>query len=395
MIRTLRRKVISMTMLLITVLLAAVLIGVFLFSRNAVIQNSQQQLEQALLTSELLPLQPGGETTSFPCFIADVLPDGSVRISGSHYYDLQNSDTLLSIIQDCLAQKTDRGVLRSYHLRYYRQDGLLSVRIAFMDSSFEQSILRSMAMTIVLIGLAALLVLFLCSYWLSGLIIRPVQQSWDAQRRFLSDASHELKTPLTVILSSAELLKESVPDKNSYVDNICTESRRMKRLVEDMLFLSRMENLPDREMTLLDLSELACELAMRFEPVAFEAGHPLQDQIESGITVRGDRERLYQALGALLDNAVKYAAPHTPVRFSLNRAGKNACVLVENEGTPIPPEQQAHLFERFYRVDASRSQKEGFGLGLAIARSAAQLHKGTLRCESDLHSTRFYLTLPL
>lgn len=396
MIRTLRWKVVGMNMLLIAVVLCAVLTGVFFSQRRNMAVSSQRTLEQALDSGGRFgPQRPGSQDSSQPYFVADVLSDGKVLLSGSDYFDLDDDETLLDIINDALEQESDSGVLEEYHLRYCRRVTPMGSRVAFADSGQDAATLRTLAVTLALGGLGALVVLFGCSYLLSGLITRPVERAWEAQRRFLSDASHELKTPLTVILSSAELLKASGGDEDGYVDNIAAEGKRMKSLVDSMLTLSRLEYLPQTAAEPVDLTDLSEEAAMRFAPVAFEAGHMLSDSVAENVTVTGDREKLTQALGVLLDNAIKYAAPGTPIDLEVTKNGNKAVVKVENRGEPIPSEKVAHLFDRFYRADESRTGANGFGLGLAIAQNIAQAHRGTLRCESDEVSTRFYLTLPL
>lgn len=274
----------------------------------------------------------------------------------------------------------------------------LTTRIAFTDSSGEQSTLRQLLRSSLLLGLGALAVLFGFSHLLSGLAVRPVERAWNEQQRFVSDASHELKTPLTVILSSSDLLaqEESPTKRAQYLDNIRAESQRMRRLVEGMLTLARGDS--GRAKTPMEpvaLSELANETAMSFEPVAFEAGHPLEYELAENLTVRGRADELRQVLAILLDNAVKYAPAGTPVRLTLRESGRDAALEVENPGDPIPPEQLAHLFDRFYRADASRSDHEGFGLGLSIAQSIVTAHRGTIRCRSDAQGTCFTVTLPL
>ena len=248
-----------------------------------------------------------------------------------------------------------------------------------------------------LIGLAAFAALFGFSYLLSGLITRPVEKAWQEQQRFLSDASHELKTPLTVILSSADLLAQSAEgQEQGYVDNIRSESRRMKKLVESMLTLARADDGGHKLVFApLDWSDVVTDTALLFEPVAFEAGRELLYSIDEGLRVSGDADKLRQLVGILLDNAIKYAPEHTPIRLTLAAEEKNARLTVENGGQPIPPEVVAHLFDRFYRADSARSGPEGFGLGLSIAQSIAREHQGAIRCESDSRSTRFIVTLPL
>ena len=388
MIRKLRWKITSVTLLVAALVLAAVFAGVYLFSRNNIAESYEYQLRQAVVS--------GASEARVPCFVAEVLPSGTVRVSGSNYYDLQDEDTLLPLVTEALSADADSGVLAAWHMRYLRTTGALTVRIAFMDSTFEQATLRSLVRTCLLIGAAALLVLFGLSWLLSGFVTRPVARTWQNQQQFLSDASHELKTPLTVILSSADLLKTSAqPEQRQYVDNISVESRRMKALVEDMLTLSRTESGRAAPFAPLDLSDLVTDAALRFEPVAFEAGHPLQYDIQNGAALSGDRQQLDQLLDILLDNAVKYAAKDAPIRLTLDISGRNAVLAVENPGEPIPPDKLPHLFDRFYRVDDARTGAGGFGLGLAIARQIVRRHKGTITAASDARATRFTVTLPL
>ena len=388
MIRRLRWKITGVTLLVSALVLTAVFACVYLFSRNNIAQSYEYQLRQAVVS--------GTSEARVPCFVAEVLPSGTVRVSGSNYYDLQDEDTLLPLVTAALSADADSGVLPAQHMRYFRLEGALTVRIAFMDSTFEQATLRSLVRVCLLIGAAALLVLFGLSWLLSGFVTRPVARTWQNQQQFLSDASHELKTPLTVILSSADLLKTSAqPEQRQYVDNISVESRRMKALVEDMLTLSRTESGRAAPFAPLDLSDLVTDAALRFEPVAFEAGHPLQYDIQNGASLSGDRQQLDQLLDILLDNAVKYAAKDAPIRLTLDISGKNAVLAVENPGDPIPPDKLPHIFDRFYRVDDARTGAGGFGLGLAIAQQIVRRHKGAITAASDARATRFTVTLPL
>ena len=388
MIRKLRWKITGVTLLVAALVLTAVFACVYLFSRNNIAESYEYQLRQAVVS--------GTSEARVPCFVAEVLPSGTVRVSGSNYYDLQDEDTLLPLVTAALSADADSGVLRTQHMRYFRLEGALTVRIAFMDSTFEQATLRALVRVCLLIGAAALLVLFGLSWLLSGFVTRPVARTWQNQQQFLSDASHELKTPLTVILSSADLLKTSAqPEQRQYVDNISVESRRMKALVEDMLTLSRTESGRAAPFEPLDLSDLVTDAALRFEPVAFEAGHPLQYDIQNGASLSGDRQQLDQLLDILLDNAVKYAAKDAPIRLTLDISGKNAVLAVENPGEPIPPDKLPHIFDRFYRVDDARTGAGGFGLGLAIAQQIVRRHKGAITAASDARATRFTVTLPL
>ena len=328
MIKRLRWKMVGINMAIVTAVLLTVFASVFFISRAGLVRESTLALEEALQTGTYDPLTPGQAAGSRPCFVAVVYDGGTVRVSGSSYYRFDDEQTLLAIIQDCLDQTDDEGVLRDYQLRYLRVQTPLTTRIAFTDSSGEQSTLRQLLRSSLLLGLGALAVLFGFSYLLSGLAVRPVERAWNEQQRFVSDASHELKTPLTVILSSSDLLaqEESPTKRAQYLDNIRAESQRMRRLVEGMLTLARGDS--GRAKTTMEpvaLSELANETAMSFEPVAFEAGHPLEYELAENLTVRGRADELRQVLAILLDNAVKYAAVGTSIRLLLRRPRARPC----------------------------------------------------------------------
>lgn len=395
MIRHLRWKVVATNMLLISLVLLAVFAAVVLISRDNYRKSVQQQLYQALESGDYGSRQPGAE--GIPCFVAEVYASGMARVAGNSYYDLSDQSQLAAIVTEALAQEEDTGLLADFHLRYLRKTGYTSTLIAFTDTTLESTTMRSMAAVCSLAGSAALLVLFLCSYLLSGVVTRPVGAAWAQQEQFLSDASHELKTPLTVILSSAELLNQSaLPEQAVYIDNIREESRRMKLLVEDMLTLSRTQrsagSLPEQT---ADLSEAAMTAALRFEPVAFEAGKRLEYDIAPELPVRGDGGKLGQALAALLDNAVKYSAGGTDIRLTAEKQGRFAVVTVADSGPDIPADKLPHIFDRFYRADEARTDGDSFGLGLPIAKAIIDAHRGTLRCESGGGVTRFIITLPL
>jgi len=289
-------------------------------------------------------------------------------------------------------------VLDGYQLRYLRQENGLYQRIAFVDMSMETSMLRRMMGPYVGIAAISLLLLLAISILLSCWVTRPVAKAWTQQRQFLSDASHELKTPLTVILSNAELLEgaalEERPER--WRSNIHSEAVRMKTLVEEMLTLARADNMVRQaSFAEVSFSDIAAACALAFEPVAFEAGKPLEYAGSGDILLHGDPDKLHRLTAILLDYAIKYGAEGSPIRMTLEKTDRQARLTVSNAGTPLPQEQLDRLFERFYRADPSRGEQRGFGLGLSIAQSIVQEHHGLIRAESDAFATRFTVTLPL
>ena len=404
MIRKLRWQFVAACMGLIAAVLAIVFGCVWASAQNALEHSSHMALEQALSRrgGDLLPgfRQNGGDDqVLLPYFTVQVWGT-TVYVTGGTYSGLEDTDALTAILTDCLSQEADEGSLPGYALRYLRQDDGLYTQIAFVDISLETAALRQMMASYLRIGLLSLLLLAGASFLLSLRVTRPVERAWRQQRQFFSDASHELKTPLTVILSNAEMLETSdLPERESrWRDNILSESRQMKTLVEEMLALSRTED-AQRKPTVadVDLSDLSEDCALAFEPVAFEAGKPLSWDVTPALTVSGDGEKLRHLLSILLDNAAKYGAAGEGIVLSLRAERSQAILSVANGsgGHPIPPEELPRLFERFYRADASRGEQSGFGLGLPIAQAIAKEHHGALRAERDEQATRFTFTLPL
>ena len=395
MIRKLRLKIVGFSVVTVAVVLVSALVILALSTRSQMAQSSEARLYEALegkLDKSELPGSSG-----LPCFVAEVYSGGTIRLSGSSYYNLQDEEMVLHIVQAALEREDDSGVLGDYSLRYLRRIGVVSVRIDFTDCTMEQATMRSLLLRSGLVALAALAVLAGLSYCLAGLVVGPVKRAWQEQKQFVSDASHELKTPLTVILSSSELAAEEqdVQRTKQYVEGIHAESLRMKALVEDMLTLARTESGTRPETEAVDLSDTVLESVLAFEPVAFESGRELVYDIQPELTVMGSGVQLRRLTDILLDNAVKYAAEGTPVRLLLRQEGRCAALRVENRGETIPAEKLRHIFDRFYRADESRSGGEGFGLGLAIAQSIAQSHGGSIGCASEEGVTRFTVTLPL
>ncbi len=401
MIRKLRLKFVAICMVLITAVLAVVLLSVY-FAMQRSIQDLSRQLlyrviqQSASHRSEIAISLDRDRLVYLPYFTVDVW-GATAYVTGGTYGDLENTAELAAILKDCLGQNQREGVVQAYHLRYLRQDNGLYEKLAFADMSMEQAMLREMMGSYLVIGAAALLLLLGVAVLLSWWATRPVERAWRQQRQFLSDASHELKTPLTVILSNAEMLGASPLEERParWADNIRSESRRMKSLVEQMLTLARADNMsPAAVFGEVSLSEIAEDCALAFEPVAFEAGKPLEYRLPERLLVPGDGEKLRQLVSILLDNAIKYGAPGGAVALSLEKRERQAVLAVSNPGE-IPAGQLPRLFERFYRADSSRGEQSGFGLGLSIAAAVAREHRGTLRAESAGGTTRFIFTMPL
>ena len=403
MIRKLRWKFVAVCMGLVALVLSAVFGAAYHAVRQNIEDLSRQMLYQVLREDSgrgAVPnptIEIGGDRVLLPYFTVNIWGD-TAYITGGTYADLENTDTLRDILSQCLEQGAAEGTVSEYHLRYLSMDNGLYRKLAFVDMSMEQAVLRRLVRSYLLIALGAMLVLLGIAAAASRWVTRPVEKAWKQQRQFLSDASHELKTPLTVILSNAELLEGAgLAEKPAWWSgNIHTEAEQMRTLVEQMLTLARADNgVRPAAMEPLNLSDVATDCVLAFEPVAFEAGHVLDYDIVPSLPVRGDGAKLGQALAVLLDNAVKYAAPGTPIRLTAVRQGSRAVVSVTDQGPDIPSDKLPRIFDRFYRADDARTDGDSFGLGLPIAKAIVDAHRGVLRCDSSGGVTTFSISLPL
>lgn len=321
-----------------------------------------------------------------------------------------------SISQDVLEQAGEQlagadegfGSLSDLGLFYMKRQAGGVMYLAFADMG-SASGWRALAATLAVVEVAALAVFLVISLFFSRWALRPVARAWTQQRRFVADASHDLKTPLTVILANTSIALEhperSVASQGQWLESTQHEAEAMQGLVGDLLTLAKMDEeeaaaqsgTARPALEEVDLSDVIEGETLQFESVAFERGVKLGSQVEPGIKLRGNEQRLRRLAGTLIDNACKYVDDGGAVDVALSRAGKQAKLEVRNTGAPISPEDLPHVFDRFYRADKARTGGAGgHGLGLAIARAIAEEHGGTLTAAStQAEGTAFTATLPL
>ena len=240
---------------------------------------------------------------------------------------------------------------------------------------------------------------FILSYFLAGIAIKPTERVWDEQKRFIQDASHDLKTPITVILANTEIVEahseDRVRDVTGWLESTKDEAERMKRLVQSMLELAKTDDLSEPlEIYDVDVSDLIEQTALQMEPLAFEKQINVETHIEPQLIAKSNGDSFTRIVHVLIDNGLKYAAKDTTLRISLTRERRGICFSVHNDGSFIKAEDIPHIFERFYRSDKARG-KGGFGLGLSIAKSLCDKMKAEISCESSEEvGTTFTVTLP-
>ena len=260
--------------------------------------------------------------------------------------------------------------------------------------------MRNLIRNCMLIALLSFLVFLVIAIFFARWAVKPVEDAWIQQRQFVSDASHELKTPLTVILTDAEMLKSRNLDeaqKKQFAENIYTMSHQMRGLVDSLLQLARVDNgaIQKQPHEIIDLSKMISDEILTFEVLFFEKGLMLTENVQEGISIKGSRQHIKQAIEILLDNAQKYSDPKGTVTVSLEKSGSHKCLIsVADPGEQISEEDLKNIFKRFYRIDEARAMNHSYGLGLSIAQNIVTEHKGRIWAESKDGINTFKIELP-
>ena len=399
MIRRLRVKFICINMAIVTVMMLAILGMLLHFTRNDLEQQSIRVM-QSVMEDRAYPSRPGKfpRQAQLPYFYVSVNTLGELSASFGGYYDLTDTEAIQQIITLALNSDDQTGILKDYSLRFQKRTTPFGQTIVFVDMSSELTTMRSLTNTCVIIGVLGFAVFLGLSFLLARWAVKPVETAWNQQRQFVADASHELKTPLTVILTNAELLQEPEYDEQArsrFVDSIMTMSHQMRGLVESLLELARVDNGGQNMVfSRLNFSELVSDALLPFEPVYFEKGLTLESNVEENLFVKGSQQHLKQVADILLDNAAKYASADSTVRVILRRQGSHCLLSVASAGDAISKEDLKNIFKRFYRMDKARSMNHSYGLGLSIADSIVGKHGGKIWAESADGVNTFFVQLP-
>ncbi|MDD6155633.1 MAG: HAMP domain-containing sensor histidine kinase [Lachnospiraceae bacterium] len=305
-----------------------------------------------------------------------------------------NTDKIAAISQDeakvCAKELYDHnkegGFWGNYKYIRTKSDSAASAGCLyiFLDCTRELETFRSFLFASVGISLLGLVMVFLLVLFFSRLILRPVEESYSKQKRFITDASHEIKTPLTIIDANIEVM-EMENGENEWSLSIRNQIKRLTDLTNQLVFLSRMEE-EQNHLTMLDfsLSDMVDEVTSPYVALALTKQKEFSYNIAPNVATCGDEAALRQMLSLLLDNAMKYSNPGGKIHLALKQDGKNKIITLWNTTNLITPGRQDALFERFYRPDSSRSTKTGgHGIGLSVAQAIVLAHKGKITAYSE------------
>ena len=313
-------------------------------------------------------------------FLIVTIPESGLPVADMSESSALSEEDAVDLAARILEKGRESGYLDDY--RYSVRDTEAGTRVYVLDCAAERHANRSLLLISCLVGLGGLLLALVFVMRMSKKAIWPLEESMDRQKRFITDAGHELKTPLAVIGTNMEILSMDI-GKNEWVEGTQGQLRRLRKLVANLISLSRLEeDREELELQFFNLSETAMECADSFTGMAELAGKTLETEIQPDLTIQGDVMTLGQLLTILCDNAVKYAQGEAPIQVRLYASGKRVIFETENDWNhSLAPEELDHLFDRFYRGDAARSREgtqTGYGLGLSIAQAIAEKNHAKL-----------------
>ncbi len=400
MLKALRRKFVLVSMVLVFIIITIVLFAGIIFTNIHFKRDYETAVQRELaldirrqpryLFKTNLPLPgqpPQRERITF-----SAVKKGDTWELMTPWMQI-DSDTILTLCARAEEANNKTGFWADIGIAYSKQEG----RIAFANMQNEYSQLKNSRLIWTLVYIGSLGLFFLLSLLLSSRALKPAELAWEQQQRFISDASHELKTPLTVILANLDIM-ENEQGSNQWLSAAKTEGLMMKKLIENLLFLARSDEMREPvEHEPLNLSDLVSEMSLAFEAPAYEKNLTIDTDILPNQTIKGDEDLLRQLMSILLDNAVKYTPEGGEIKISLKKNQDKLILTVYNSKVYIAKEQQEKLFDRFYRIDKARSKPEGgYGLGLSIAAEIARQHGANLRVSSLQDSgTSFIMSIPV
>ena len=400
MIRKLRIKFVCVIMAIVMLMLSGIMGMTLYFTR----QNMQMQSINMMRAIAASPFQQGNlgkpseEQVRLPFFTVQISNRGELIAASGGYFDLSDREFIQEIVNAALSSQEESGVLKEHDLRYLKAHSPMGLTVVFSDTKTETTTLRNLFTICLMVFLGATVVFLGISILLSHWVIKPVETAWNQQRQFVADASHELKTPLSVIMANAELIQNEdtgEEDRKNFSRNILAMTYQMRSLVENMLEMARVDNGTQKiKFSPLDFSQLVSDAVLSFQMLYEEKGLGLRCAAGEGITVSGSEQHLYQVMDVLLDNALKYSSEGGMVTVDLVPGSRVCTLAVTSPGEPISREDLKNIFKRFYRADKARAMNGSYGLGLSIAEAIVTAHKGKIWAESQGGCNTFLVQLP-
>lgn len=398
MIGKLRKRIFGIIQISLSIVVIAVVIIFARFSYKNTITSSIMVMDRMEGRSENRaekPREPGEPKSMEDQFSISI--DGVYKFSVNNNKITRESSNEINdeIRSDALLvskKKSEEGYIDSYIYKV-RKVGNGEIEVTLMENESAISRLKLTIVWAVIIGIIGVLVIAIIAKQIAKIIVKPVEESFEKQKQFISDASHELKTPLAVIEANADVLSDKVGN-SKWITYIQNEVQSMNKLVNDLLVLAKMENTRNISYQKFDLSKEVNMSVSVFESMIYEKNIKIETNIDDGIGFYGEKEDIKQIVSILLDNAIKHTEENKKIIVNVYKDKSDIEIEVKNQGLPIPEEEKEKIFERFYRVDKARNRSEKrYGLGLAIAKEIVEKYHGTIGVNSKEGFTSFIVKL--
>ncbi len=397
MIKKLKLRFILLSMTALLVLLAVIVTGMNIISYSAVTSEADEVVKILSHNKGRFPEPRDKEQPPVPPHMSPEIPyesryfwvlidvDGNIiQTETSKIASVSTSDAI-DFAKTIYSENNEKGFIKSYRYQVYKEQN--GFRITFLDCSHDLRSFRSFVTASIVMSIVGYVIVFFVIFFFSGKILAPVAESYDKQKRFITDAGHEIKTPLTIISANADVLEMEFGE-NECISDIQEQTKRLAALTSDLVYLSRMEEeaeyIPTNE---INMSEIILETIHSFNAPAKKRNVQLFCNVQPLLMVKGEQKAMRQLITVLIDNAIKYSPIGGIVSVDFRKDGKTHTLSIVNSTEhKLDQSELSLLFDRFYRPDLSRSSETGgHGVGLSIAKAIVTAHKGKIEalCPND------------
>lgn len=391
MIKRLRIKLIAVSMLSVIIVLGAIVTAMNVINYSRMIKNADNMI--SILEKKTDKNNSTGRKDDVPndlkWFEVIIKEDGTTEKSSDKITNMgpvkaANETEISELTEKAYNSEKKSGFIGTF--RYTKNKTDNGTTLIFLDRTRELDSCKNFLFVSIICSIAGIGAVFVLVIIFSRRIVRPVAESYEKQKEFITNAGHEIKTPLAIIRADAEVLSmeesEKGNDENEWIKDIFTQTDRMTKLTEGLIYLSKMEEKSEITKKEFELSSMAEEIVKSFSSLAITNGKKIDKSIESNLEMCGDERSIRELMNILLDNAVKYADNESSVRFTVRKNKKSVIIQTENKTSGITSEDVSHMFDRFYRADKSHnSDRLGFGIGLSVANAIVKANNGKVKAE--------------